>query len=144
MHRHWLLFATAAMFFAAPRDAAGQSKQAVRPTTRIGVYTTKQAARGAGIYTLYCKSCHTPETHSGATFAAHWNGRPLSDLYSFVRDRMPKNDPNSLSEQEYADVVAYVLKMNKMPVGQSEMPADSTKLSAIRIVTTQATSKREK
>ena len=57
------------------------------------------------------------------------------DLYAFVRDRMPKNEPGSLSDEEYADVVAYLLKMNQMPSGKSEMPSDSARLASIRIAT---------
>ena len=146
MFRHLPVVATICIFSSLPVDAAAQSKQAspVRPTTRLGVYTAQQADRGASVYGLYCKSCHTAETHTGATFASHWNGKQLSDLYSYVRDRMPKNDPGSLSEQEYADVTAYVLKMNRMPIGKSDLPADSAKLSLIRIVTTKASSQREK
>jgi S-disulfanyl-L-cysteine oxidoreductase SoxD len=137
MFRYWLFIGTAAMFLAAPRDAAGQAKQA-RPTTRAGVYTADQAERGFDVYTSYCKSCHTPESHSGATFRANWNGKTMADLMGLVRTKMPKNDPGSLSEQEYADVLAYVLKLNRMPVGKVELPADSTKLSVIRIVTAQS------
>lgn len=144
MSRHWLFIGTAAMFLAAPRDAAGQTKQAPRPTTRAGVYSADQADRGFDVYTSYCKSCHTPESHSGATFHANWNGKNMSDLFGMVRAKMPKNDPGSLSDQEYADVLAYVLKLNHMPAGKDELPADSLKLSAIRIVTPQSSSKREK
>ena len=34
---------------------------------------------------------------------------------------MPKNDPGSLAPEDVADVVAYLLKMNAMPVGKDEL-----------------------
>lgn len=89
--------------------------------------------RGKDIYAGNCKSCHTPESHTGATFNATWNHRALSELYGYIRDRMPKNEPGSLSAEEYADVLAYLLRMNKMPVGRRELPADSTAMKSIRI-----------
>ena len=120
------------MFFTG--DAAAQTKPPVR-TTRAGVFSVEQASRGADVYASYCKSCHTAETHTGENFRTHWKGKPLSDLFAYIRDRMPKNDPGSLSAEEYADVLAYVLQINRMPAGQSELPPDSTELSRIRIET---------
>ena len=144
--RHWLFAAAAAMFFLPPREVAGQTKAPPRPTTpttRSGIYSLPQAERGADVYTGYCRSCHTPQSHTGATFNATWSGRRLSDMFVFIRDKMPKNDPGSLSEQEYIDVLAYILKMNRMPSGKSELPSDSAKLSIIRIVTTQPVRKEK-
>jgi mono/diheme cytochrome c family protein len=126
------------------RDAAAQSTKAKSAkaksppcadsvTTKSGVYTAAQATRGRDVYAGNCKSCHTPESHTGATFNATWNKRSLSELYTYIRDRMPKNEPGSLSAEEYADVLAYVLKLNRMPAGQRELPADSAAIKRIRI-----------
>ena len=135
--RLWLTVSAACMFSVLSRDAAAQAtKQAPcadSVTTRKGVYTAQQAARGSDVYAGNCKSCHTPESHTGATFGATWNKRSLSELYGYIRERMPKNEPGSLSAEEYADVVAYLLKMNKMPAGQAELAPDSAALKAIRI-----------
>jgi hypothetical protein len=46
---------------------------------------------------------------------------------------MPKNEPGSLQPNEYADLVAYLLRMNDMPGGSEELPADSVALKKIRI-----------
>ena len=102
-------------------------------TTSAGVYTFQQSNRGKDIYAGNCRSCHTPESHTGPVFDAIWNGRTLADLFSFVSGRMPKNDPGALSPQEYADVVAYMLRMNRLPMGEVELPADSAALARVRI-----------
>jgi hypothetical protein len=52
---------------------------------------------------------------------------------------MPKNDPGSLAPEDVADVMAYLLKMNAMPVGPNELPADVDSLKKYRI---EAKSKR--
>jgi hypothetical protein len=47
--------------------------------------------------------------------------------------QMPKNDPGSLNPEQYAEVVAYLLKMNAMPAGTTELLPDSSALAQIRI-----------
>ncbi len=105
-------------------------------STKSGVYNREQALRGQDIYAGNCKSCHTPESHAGPLFHSKWQGKTLAALYVFIRDQMPKNDPGTLSPQENADVLAYLLRMNRMPLGDTELPADSAALHAIRIDTT--------
>ena len=102
-------------------------------STRTGVYSRAQAERGAEIYALSCASCHSPVTHTGPGFVAKWDRRPLLDLFEFIRAAMPKNEPGTLSRREYIQVLAYLLRMNGMPAGPGELPADSVALSRIRI-----------
>jgi len=115
-------------------QAQSSGPQATRSTTS-GVYTDEQATRGRDTYQMQCKSCHTPASHTGATFASWWDRKPLSELFEFVTTRMPKNEPGSLQPDEYADVIAYLLKLNDMPSGSDELPADSVALKKIRIET---------
>ena len=103
------------------------------PSTLDGVYTDEQASRGKDVYLNSCRSCHTPASHTGATFNKLWRGKHLSDLFAYVSTQMPKNDPGSLAPEDVADVVAYLLKMNAMPVGPNELPADIDSLQKYRI-----------
>jgi mono/diheme cytochrome c family protein len=105
-------------------------------TTLSGVYTAEQASRGKDVYAGACKSCHTPVSHTGATFNKWWRGKQLSDLFGFISTNMPKNDPGSLAPEDVADVTAYLLKMNAMPVGPAELPPDIDSLKKVRIETT--------
>lgn len=114
------------------------AKVAAKPTpaglsTLSGVYTNEQATRGRYVYLGSCRSCHSAESHTGATFAQFWRGKPLSDLYTFVLERMPKNDPGTLDPENVADVTAYLLKMNAMPVGKMELYPDADSLKKFRI-----------
>ena len=122
---------TAVVLLAGARDAAAQG--APPRSTRAGVYTAAQAERGAEVYAGMCRSCHAPATHSDVTFAKAWNGRPLAELFQYVSEQMPKNDPGGLAPEQYADVIAYLLRMNAMPAGTAELPPDPTPLAAIRI-----------
>ena len=122
-----------ALIALAAEHAAAQNGTGAQRTTRSGVYTDAQAARGNETYLMQCKSCHTPASHTGVVFANSWHGKPLSALYTYVVERMPKNEPGSLQPHEYADVLAYLLKLNDMPSGNDELPADSVALRRIRI-----------
>ncbi len=98
-----------------------------------GVFTAAQAARGREVYTNACARCHVTTQHSGATFAATWNNRRVFDLYDILYNTMPLDDPGSLSEQEYADVVAYILQLNGHPAGKGQLPTDPASLRKLRI-----------
>ena len=37
----------------------------------------EQASRGRDVYLSSCRSCHTPQSHTGATFNKWWRGKHL-------------------------------------------------------------------
>ena len=115
-------------------EAAAQqpSGAAMRPASS-GVYTAEQAARGEEAYGANCMGCHNTSSHMGDVFESGWGGRPLSELYGFISGAMPKTEPGSLSKEEYASIVAYILKLNGMPAGKQPLPADTAALGRIRI-----------
>jgi mono/diheme cytochrome c family protein len=114
------------------------------PTKSVwdGVYTDVQARRGAGVYTEQCASCHGTAMEggemapplTGGGFLAEWSELTLGDLFDRIRLTMPQNDPGALSRQDDADVLAYILSMNKMPAGQTELPKQSDFLKDIEIL----------
>ena len=111
---------------------AGQAKAATRSTLQ-GVYTAAQADKGEDTYYGICVSCHPRGTYAGDSFKKNWNGRPLSDLYDWVLNKMPKSAPGTLSPAESIQVVAYILRENKMPTGAVALPANAATLGTIRI-----------
>jgi mono/diheme cytochrome c family protein len=119
--------------------AAAQDSTAAKPrSTMSGVYTEAQATRGLETFAAQCQSCHTPDEHTGASFLSTWLGKPLSELFVYVATSMPKSDPGILSQKEYAQLIALVLKANKMPAGETELPEDSTALRNIKFDTVAA------
>ncbi len=128
-----IVLAAALLGTIAPRPAVAQ--RALR-STMAGVYTVEQAAGGKDVFVGSCTGCHTSASHTGPAFALKWMGRPLAELYDFVSQRMPKATPGSLSEDEYVMVTAYVLKLNGMPAGKTELSADPAVLGTIRFDTT--------
>ena len=113
--------------------AAAQARPAKVVTTSSGVYTARQAARGEQTYMNICVACHPPGTYSAAAFRDKWDGAPLSDLFGLISQTMPKQEPASLEPDEYAAVLAYLLKINGAPTGKAQLPANETALKGIRI-----------
>ena len=108
------------------------AQKSAENSTAAGVYTQDQATRGADVFAGMCKSCHTADSHTGPNFMKAWGNRPLSELFVYLVTKMPKNDPGSLPPDEYAQVLAYLLKLNGMPAGPTELPTDSMLMKNIR------------
>jgi mono/diheme cytochrome c family protein len=102
-------------------------------STADGVYTRGQADAGRDVWALACQSCHAPTQHSGPTFKANWYGRSLGELMRYLRNEMPQNEPGTLSDDEYLTLIAYLMRVNRMPPGQAPLAADSLLLHRIRI-----------
>ena len=133
MHWRAVWFAVFVAAASVSAVARAQTSASEARSTASGVYTAEQAARGRETYAMQCRSCHTPASHTGTTFASWWDRKPLSELYQFVTTRMPKNEPGSLQPDEYVDLVAYLLKLNELPSGAEPLPADSVAMKKIRI-----------
>jgi mono/diheme cytochrome c family protein len=133
MPRRGIALAAAALVAAVGVRGLAQTPAKPEPlTTRSGVFTTAQATAGEQVFSNTCLGCHTTATYTTPTFLAKWNGQPLSELFGLISETMPEDFPGSLTPKEYTQVLAYLLKLNRMPEGQQELPANVEKLKAIR------------
>lgn len=46
---------------------------------------------------------------------------------------MPRNNPGGLTDQQYADTLAYLLQATGYPAGATELAADADALRGIRL-----------
>jgi len=107
-----------------------------------GVYSADQAKRGEGLYSQYCASCHGPDLAggemapglTGGEFASNWNDLSLGELFERIRISMPQNAPGSLSRQQNADILAFVLSKGNFPAGTTELPGATDVLNTIKFV----------
>ena len=103
-----------------------------------GVYTAAQADRGQSIYDRSCMGCHGEDlTKSGnvlrgAKFINEWREDSLKSLFATIKVSMPRNAPQSLSDAEYVDIVAYLLQANSFPAAGQELTLDA--LDRIQVV----------
>jgi quinoprotein glucose dehydrogenase len=102
-------------------------------STMQGAYSETQASTGGDVFRLNCTSCHNSSILTGKSFQLAWAGRTAFDLYERMRTTMPLDDPGRLSPQEYADIVAYLFKINGYPAGSAVLPPDRERLKQLRI-----------
>jgi mono/diheme cytochrome c family protein len=112
-----------------------------------GVFTEEQAARGQQIYSGPCGWCHGRRLNGApddadmrstpplarAKFLRDWNGRSLGILFGYIRATMPESSPGSLTDEEYLDVIAYMLSVSGAPAGDEELLPDADGLARVMI-----------
>jgi alcohol dehydrogenase (cytochrome c) len=106
-------------------------------------YTQEEAERGEVAFESYCASCHWAESPgkaglvgpalSGEDVRAGWGlmGWTADDLFYVIRANMPPGEARSLSQQERLDLVAYILRENEFPAGDTPLRAEADYLSSI-------------
>lgn len=92
----------------------GPAEQAIGPgaVAPSGVQPG-EAARGQAIYRSRCLGCHAPEArfappHTAATLAKYPDDEALVQVIRAGRDPMPAFTEDMLSEQQLADLLAYL------------------------------------
>jgi mono/diheme cytochrome c family protein len=118
----------AIIWFAAFAAVTAQSGKSVND----GIYTEAQADRGANVFKTSCTACHESSRFQGDDFLSVWTGKPLHELFQHMSSTMPEDNPGTLKPQQYADVVAYFLKLNGYPAGKTELESAAEGLKAIK------------
>lgn len=104
---------------------------AAQKTSSDGVYSAAQADRGEAVFKDQCASCHAPGDFTADDFLKKWTGKPLHELFDTVSTTMPMDNPGTLKPQQYADVIAYFLKLNKFPAGDAELKGSAEAMKAV-------------
>jgi mono/diheme cytochrome c family protein len=131
-----LLACAVGVWVAAAAGSAAQ-KQA---TTNDGVYTKTQADASKEQFDKICADCH-PFTVAGKKkpkdvplgedpFYDNWTGRPLSQMITTISLTMPNDGSAVVTEEEAADLVAYILQQNGFAAGSQPL----TKATAAAVV----------
>src|SRR5215831_925252 len=90
--------------------AVGVILAAAERTVWEGVFSAAQAQRGKAAYQANCASCHADDLAGGADQyecvlapplkeEGFMEARSFGDVYEWVRDHMPPQDPASVSNQ---------------------------------------------
>ena len=108
-------FAAAGLLLAAA--AAGAA-------TPPALYTQAQATAGAAVYATSCAMCHGADLKGqagpallGQAFAAPGNKYTVGSVFTEIAQQMPVSAPSSLTHEQYADIMAYILSKNGYPAG---------------------------
>ncbi len=98
-----------------------------------GVFTSGQASRGEQRFRQVCAACHSTNEFRGGRFRIRWVGWTAGDIFDLVSTMMPEDNPGSLSPEDYANLLAYFLRLNGYPAGEEPLPADVSALRNVRI-----------
>lgn len=104
-----------------------------------GIYTTDQATEGELFYRARCASCHGESLEgsadapplSGHDFRGDWDWGNMADLFEKIQYTMPANRPGVLTDGQVAEVLSYILKVNRFPAGSSSLSPDADELRGI-------------
>ncbi len=106
----------------------------------ISVYTDAQALTGREVYYQTCAVCHGEDLTGkvgpalvGRQFhqmvAAQHMTAPL--LMQFIATQMPQTKPGSLTPTQCSDIMAFILKQNGYPSGDTPLSADDPALGEV-------------
>jgi len=106
-----------------------------------GIYTVAQAERGAEQYAARCASCHSADLRGnsnspslrGMAFMFIWEGKSVGELYTKMSAEMPTDQPGGLLANNYADILAFILRTNEFPSGNKELSPTEADLNQITI-----------
>jgi len=125
------------------RDASGAPRRAGAPagTGVPRLYTKGQSLRGATLFAAHCSRCHGAHLQGlvgpplkGKAFAAPGSDLTIAEIFATMSQRMPLDDPASLSKSQYADLLAFVLQQNGYPPGDQAMTYADAAASQVPLV----------
>tara|TARA_B100001123_G_scaffold423474_1_gene533681 strand:+ start:2831 stop:3247 length:417 start_codon:yes stop_codon:yes gene_type:complete len=115
-------------------NAAVPPAHALGLTTLEGVFSSAQAGEGERFFRGSCQGCHEIREFSGIRFTIRWSGQTVGELFEVISTTMPQGSPGSLAPDAYAAVVAFLLRLNGYPAGESTLRGDVGSLKTITIV----------
>ena len=109
-----------------------QSVYAQELTVADGVFTDAQAESGKAVYDSTCSACHRMQEYRQVLRAFQNNS--VMVLWDLLVSSMPADNPGSLADSEYTDIIAYILSEQGFPAG--DQPLDPYNgMGEIKIVT---------
>jgi hypothetical protein len=74
---------------------------------------------------MHCAGCHDG-SGDGLILTSEevfnrWREERLSTLFAYMKATMPPDRPGSLSDDEYLDILTYILQINQFPDGEEDL-----------------------
>ena len=97
-----------------------------------------------GFFGTDCATCHSNTARGssaapgliGYTLDSKYADQSLYTYFDYMRSNMPPGNAGWFTDQEYADIVAYLLELHGAPAGDTELEGTQEALSTITIVPT--------
>ena len=137
--------------------ACGSDDASDTATAEANVLFASQADAGAQAYATNCAVCHGANLQgsalgpilSGQSFLGQWGRQSPADFYNYIKANMPPGDNESVSDADYINIVAHVMRssgvadINPMLTAQSDYPLASNISGAAALFAGQAGSQAE-
>ena len=98
--------------------ASGTTSGSALPT----LFTNGEAAQGRIVFKQHCAACHGDDLRGkigpalvGPSLGSASDHTTVSIMFNVIAFEMPADEPASLTRQNYADVMAYILQRNGYP-----------------------------
>jgi mono/diheme cytochrome c family protein len=106
-----------------------------------GVYTADQAKAGEALYKEQCSACHGDNLEgsgpmpplAGKDFLANWQGKSVGELFEKVQTTMPATAPGTLTPEQTASIVSYMLSKDNYPAGAAALASKMEPLLQIKL-----------
>ncbi len=93
-------------------------------------FTAAQATEGQSAYAQNCAGCHGASLDDGefapplkgTAFTAQWGGKSVGELYNYISTKMPPSNAGALGDATYAQIAAFVLRSNAVPLDAKNLP----------------------
>ena len=103
-------------------------------------YSAAQATAGDKLYAAKCSACHGEHLEggagpglSGATLTTLSKNTKLTigDMFTFISQQMPLNEPASLTHEQYVSIMAFILHYNGYKTGAKPLTYASATNSTV-------------
>jgi mono/diheme cytochrome c family protein len=119
----------------------GGSALLARAASVPAIYTAAQATAGAAVFSTNCAICHGAALQGmagpallGQSFAAASSGYTIGAIFGEIAEQMPAGNPGSLTHDQYADVMAFILSKNGYPAGAKPLDYSASLASSVPLV----------
>jgi polar amino acid transport system substrate-binding protein len=124
-----------------PRSKGDDAMCATKDSKPPSLFTSAQADAGATKYSDNCAQCHGPtlEGRAGPALKGKHFANPaanfhVGDIFTIVSQNMPATQPASLPQDDYVEIMAFLLRENGYPAGSTKLTFDEAKQSKVPLV----------
>ena len=111
-------------------------------STDVPSFDRMQADHGKALYASSCAKCHggalqgvTGPALRGPAFAPVSNAHlTVGGIFGYMATNMPADRPGKLKDQDYADIMAFLLYSNGYTPSSAKLTADSARASATKLI----------